>query len=114
MNPFVTLSRFSNARLAPSLAVPVHKAFAALIACETTLATETRHDEGRRTGSLLEAPGASKGRESHDLVVTTATASENLLPPERGLPSRERQIPKNLILLSVCLFVCLSVCPDFG
>ena len=33
----------------------------------------------------------------------------DLLPPGRGLPSREAQVLKDLILLA-----CLSVCPDFG
>ena len=38
------------------------------------------------------------------LVDGTVMEIPVFLPPERGLPSRERQIPKSLIL-SVCLFV---------
>ena len=52
--------------------------------------------EGRECGGR--ASGVKKGREKR-----------YFLPPERGLPSREAQILKNLVLSGWML-----VCPDFG
>ena len=43
------------------------------------------------------------------LMPPVGTPLEKLLPPGRGLPSREAQVLKDLILLA-----CLDVCPDFG